>query len=102
MILQGSGIGKEKMRKKWVMRALWMALMLVSVPGGVLAQSVQDWRLCRAVDADRLFIPAVPRLIEQNKLSQGELLRRKLLRRRMDARIKSGHDGCVLWGTLRS
>src|SRR5216684_3546467 len=60
------------MRKKWVMRALWMALMLVSVPGGVLAQSVQDWRLCRAVDADHLVIPACTRLIEQNKLSQGD------------------------------
>ena len=26
------------------------------------------------------------------------LLRRNLLRRSMDARIKSGHDECVLWG----
>jgi hypothetical protein len=25
------------------------------------------------------------------------LLRRNFLRRLMDARIKSGHDGCVLW-----
>src|SRR5229473_3019870 len=57
---------------KWFMRALWIALMLVSVPGGVLAQSVQDWRLCRAVDADHLVIPACARLIEQNKLSQGD------------------------------
>jgi hypothetical protein len=40
------------------MRALLIALMLVSVPGGVLAQSVGDWRLCRAVDADHLVIPA--------------------------------------------
>jgi tetratricopeptide (TPR) repeat protein len=54
------------------MRALLMALMLVSVPGGVLAQGVQDWRLCRAVDADHLVIPACTRLIEQNKLSQGD------------------------------
>jgi hypothetical protein len=27
------------------------------------------------------------------------LLRKNFLRRLMDARIKSGHDGCVLWST---
>ena len=54
------------------MRALLVALMLVSVPCGVRAQGVQDWRLCRAVDADHLVIPGCTRLIEQNNLSRGD------------------------------
>jgi tetratricopeptide (TPR) repeat protein len=51
------------------MRASLVALLLVLVPSGVLAQ-VQEWRLCRAEDADHLVIPACTRLIESNTLSR--------------------------------
>jgi hypothetical protein len=43
--------------------------MLALLPCGALAQSVQEWRLCRAEDTDHLVIPACTRLIESNTLS---------------------------------
>lgn len=54
------------------MRASLVTLMLASLPCSALALSVQDWRQCRAVDADHLVIPACTRLIASNKLSQGD------------------------------
>ena len=51
------------------MRASLIALVLALVPSSVLAQ-VQEWRLCRAEDADHLVIPACTRLIELDTLSQ--------------------------------
>jgi tetratricopeptide (TPR) repeat protein len=55
------------------MRASLVALMLALLPCGALAQSVQEWRLCRAEDTDHLVIPACTRLIESNTLSQRDL-----------------------------
>src|SRR5207247_6059756 len=52
-----------------IMRALSIALMLASLPCSALAQSVQDWRQCRAEDADHLVIPACTRLLDQGRLS---------------------------------
>src|ERR1700756_57275 len=51
------------------MRASLIVLVLATVPWGALAQSDQDWRLCRAVDADHLVIPACTRLIEAGNLA---------------------------------
>jgi tetratricopeptide (TPR) repeat protein len=53
------------------MKASLIALVLVTVSCEALAQGVQDWRLCRAVDADHLVIPACTQLIESSNLSQG-------------------------------
>ena len=55
------------------MRASLIALVLVSAPWVALAQSDQDWKLCKAVDADHLVIPACTRLIESNNLAQNDL-----------------------------
>jgi hypothetical protein len=43
---------------KLVMRSSLVVLLLASLPCGVLAQIDRDWRLCSAVDADHLAIPA--------------------------------------------
>src|SRR5215468_988097 len=56
-----------------VMRALLIALVLASVPFRVLAQSDQDWRSCKALDADHLVVPACSRLIETSRLVQSDL-----------------------------
>jgi tetratricopeptide (TPR) repeat protein len=55
-----------------IMRASLIALVLVTVSGEALAQGVQDSRLCKAVDADHLVIPACTRLIASSNLSQGD------------------------------
>lgn len=52
------------------MRSSLVVLLLASLPCGVLAQSDRDWRLCRAVDADHLAIPACTRLIDSSGLSE--------------------------------
>src|SRR6476660_6189497 len=62
------------------MRALSIALLLASLACGALAQSVQDWRQCRAEDADHLVIPACTRLLDQGGLSAAERARAYILR----------------------
>jgi hypothetical protein len=47
-----------------------LVLLLASLPCGVLAQSDRDWRLCSAVDADHLAIPACTRLIDSSAPSE--------------------------------
>jgi tetratricopeptide (TPR) repeat protein len=54
------------------MRASLIALVLVSAPCAALAQSDQDWKSRKAVDADHLVIPACTRLIESNNLAQND------------------------------
>jgi hypothetical protein len=54
------------------MKASLIALVLVSAPYVVLAESDQDWKSCKAVDADHLVIPACTRLIEANDLAEND------------------------------
>ena len=56
--------------KQSIIRVALIALLLVSMPCGALAQSDHDWVLCKAHDADHLAIPACTRLIEANDLAQ--------------------------------
>jgi tetratricopeptide (TPR) repeat protein len=55
------------------MKRLLIVLALVSLPCGALAQSDQDWSLCKAVDADDIAIAACTRLIEANTLVSHDL-----------------------------
>ena len=65
------------------MRTPLVALLLLASPFQVLpfqvlpfqasAQTNQDWRQCRTVDADHLAIPACTRLIEASRLGPGDL-----------------------------
>ena len=52
------------------MRVSIIVLALMSASSVALAQSDQDWKLCKADDADELAIPACTRLLETNGLGQ--------------------------------
>src|SRR5437588_12955326 len=51
-----------------MMRALFIILIVVSAPCEALAQIDQDWKSCKAEDADDAAIPACTRLIDTNGL----------------------------------